>query len=148
MSDRSNRSGGDGEQIAKVRALFVEDEKARRAWDGRARRRVKLHTFTGLLTFFALSVLFGAPEVFEPQTLLLTFITSAIFGLPLGYVISKLGGGFVRGAAVSIVAFTVTFTLVQLFARGGISLHESLVAGVLFGAIPGGLIGWHVGLDT
>lgn len=149
MNDRKDERCGGEDAVAKVRSLYAEDEKRQQLWKARRERKLKVHTVAGMLIFFVLNIFFGSPSVFEPLNMFITFVMSAIFGLPLGFLISLVGGGMPRGALVSSVAFTLVWALLILLgvAEAEHFLLESLVAGALFGAIPGALIGWHVNLD-
>lgn len=149
MSEREEKPQEKPDPYAKVRSLYEEDDKRVQLWQTRRERRLKLHTVAGMLIFFILNVFFGAPSVFEPLNMFITFLMSAIFGLPLGFVISWVGGGMPKGAIVSSIAFTMVWALLILIGVADAEhvLLESLVAGALFGAIPGALIGWHVNLD-
>jgi len=141
MSERKDEPVDPEDRVAKVRSLYAEDEKTQEKWAQRRERKLKLHTVAGMLIFFILNIFFGAPGVFEPLNLFITFLLSSLFGLPLGFAISWVGGGMPKGALISSAAFTVVWALLISFgvAQAESWLLESLAAGAL--------IGWHVNLD-
>ena len=131
----------------------AREEQAKRELRDRDRvRRIrKGHALTGFITFFVINFLLGLPYSLSPVNLFLNLLTSAIFGLPIGYVISLYRGGIVRGALISAGAFIVVRLIL-----GGVDIFRGAPAGaVIFGAflwgiagvLPGAIIGLHVESD-
>ena len=129
-----------------------EREETEQRWAKRRKDALKGYAVTGALTFFFLNTFFGLPGSLHPLTLILNVILSVLFGMPVGYLIGAKGGGLVRGAMVSSLFFALLRVLLALPAmvssgRFTESLLSAVVGGILIGAIPGGIIGWHVELS-
>ena len=129
-----------------------EDEAKEKAWEERRRKRLKGHAVTGVLTFAILNILLGLPGSLHPLRLVVILVFSAVFGLPLGYLISLWGGGLMKGAVISsgvFVLLRIILSVPALFQSGSpvIVLFYAVLGGVVAGAIPGAIIGWHVDLD-
>ena len=131
--------------------LKKEKEQREKAKDEWRRQRLKGHAITGALTFSILNILFGLPSSLLPLNLLATVAFSTVVGLPIGYLISSRGGGVLKGACMSAGAFALMRLIISvpdLMSSGdvGAILFRALSVGVLMGAIPGAIIGWHVEL--
>ena len=116
-------------------------------------RKLKAHSVTGAVTFAILAIVFGFPDSLDPLPLLLILILSAVFGLPLGYIISAKGGGLMRGALISSGVFTLMFLILNIGRIAGSEnpYNEILfvfLMGFIFGALPGAVIGYHIDLDN
>ena len=116
------------------------------------KKKLKAHSITGALTFAILAIFFGLPGSLHPLRLIIILILSAVFGLPLGYIISVNGGGAVRGALISAGVFTLLLLImsIPIIIQGDVRLYQIIlliIQGAISGAIPGAIIGWHVDLD-
>jgi hypothetical protein len=131
----------------------AQEERAKRELRDRDRIRTlrKGHALTGFLTFFAINFLLGLPYSLSPVNLFLNLLTSAVFGLPIGYVISHYRGGMVRGALIAAGAFIVVRLIL-----GGVDIFRGAPAGAVIlgaflwgiaGVLPGAIIGLHVESD-
>lgn len=139
-------------QLDNIAEMQREKEENDRQWEERRKRALKGYAVTGALTFFILNAVFGFPQSLHPLTFILNIIFSALFGLPLGYLIGTKGGGLVKGAIISSVFFAalrILFIVPSMISSGNVteSLLSAAVSGILIGAIPGGIIGWHVDLS-
>lgn len=113
----------------------------------RTRRIRRLHALTGAMTFFILNLLLGLPQSLAPGPLFVNAITSTIFGLPIGWIISWRRGGALQGALLSAGTFIgVRLLLGILGGAGEGALGPALLWG-LTGLLPGALIGLHVEMD-
>ncbi len=132
-----------------ARASELRDDLLLREVEGalRTRRIRRLHALTGAMTFFLLNLLLGLPQSLAPGALIANAVTSAVFGLPIGWLISRRRGGVVQGALLSAGTFiAVRFLLGLLGGAGAAALGPALLWG-LSGLLPGALIGLHVELD-
>ena len=106
------------------------------------------HGVTGVLLFLGASILFGLPESLAPTSLFRTVPLSVLFGFPLGYTVSRAGGGVVRGAMIG-AGFGVVLAVFTAVLRGAES--GTLISGAIFGVgillVPGAILGWHVEAD-
>ncbi len=134
-------------------SLAAEDERILR--EARDRSRVKSvrksHAITGLITFFLINLLVGLPGSLHPLDLAANFVVSAVFGLPIGYLISARRGGLYRGALISAAALVLARLLLGIvdLARGaepGAVLLGAFLWGMA-GVLPGAIIGLHVEQD-
>ena len=118
----------------------------------RLKRRRMTHALTGAATFFLVNLLTGLPGSLGPGTLVLNAITSLGFGLPIGYIISRMGGGVVRGAAISGATFICARLVLAVPAlvrgEGGFEVLLPAILWGIMGVIPGALIGMHVETDN
>ena len=114
----------------------------------RMRARWRGHAVTGALLLFFFATLFGFPDSLLPLALLQNLFGSALLGAPLGYAISRAGGGVGRGAAVGAGALAAV-GLVQALIAGasllGALLPMAKVAAS--GMVIGAFLGWHVEQD-
>lgn len=129
-----------------------EEKLKQEQWEERRRERLKSHAITGAITFALINIIFGFPGSFHPFTLLKILFLSALFGLPLGYIISVRNGGLIQGALISSGVFAllrVVLSIPTIFQSNnpGVVLLSAAIGGILIGAIPGGIIGWHVDLS-
>ncbi len=130
-----------------------EEEALRSLREGeRLKDRRKAHACTGAITFLLLNLLVGLPSSLLPWNLVLNALTSMVFGLPVGWLISRLGGGPWRGAFISMATFIAARIVLGLPSL----LGSGTMGGVLFaaaiwglgGVIPGLIIGYHVKDDA
>ncbi|MEW6743508.1 MAG: hypothetical protein AB1486_12195 [Planctomycetota bacterium] len=136
--------------------LLQDKHQERLEQEASARRRrtreLRGYAITGALTFSVLSGLLsligGVGHLGWERTLIVGFIV----GLPIGYLVGRLGGGPVKGAVISSLAFAgLEVTLVTPGLMDG-SLHGSdllvaVLSGVAVGIVPGAIIGWHVEMN-
>jgi hypothetical protein len=132
--------------------MWREKEAKEKATEERRRQRLKGHAITGALTFAILNILLGLPGSLHPLRLVVILFFSAVFGLPLGYLISLWGGGLMKGAVISsgvFVLLRIVLSVPALFQSSSpvMVLFYAVLGGVVAGAIPGAIIGWHVDLD-
>ena len=136
---------GAGAALAKENA--ADDAIVRElAEKDRLKRRRIGHAITGVLTFFLINLLFGLPGSLHPANLLSNAIVSAIFGAPIGYLISRFNAGPMKGAMISSGTFLAVLAVLSLISSdkpGAVGF----IAAVLAGAMPGYLIGFHVRSD-
>jgi NhaP-type Na+/H+ or K+/H+ antiporter len=137
---------GAGTALAKENA---DDDAVLRelAEKDRLKRRRIGHAITGILTFFLINLLFGLPGSLHPLNLLSNAIASAIFGAPIGYLISRFNAGPMKGAMISSATFLVVLVILSLLS-GEKPGAVGFIAAVAAGAVPGYLIGFHVSSDT
>ncbi len=131
----------------------MREEQANRELRDRARVKFvrRSHALTGAITFFLINLLVGLPGSLHPWNLVLNLVVSAVFGLPIGYLISVRRGGVFQGALISAGAFI----LVRLLIGAVEILRGADAGGVLLGAfawgvagvLPGAIIGLHVESD-
>ena len=112
------------------------------------RRRLKSHAVTGAITFFVLITMFGLPTSLLPGEILINLILSTAVGMPVGFLISRYGGGMGRGALISGGALVLIVVVRVLWAGSfGVGTVPWLIVFFALGAIPGIFIGYHVTLD-
>lgn len=130
-------------------AQAAEDERILRGARNEARLRSlrRMHAVVGAMTFFLLNLLLGLPGSLLPGDMVANAIGSALFGLPIGYLISRWRAGPYKGALISAAVF--------ILVRLGIGLasgERGATVGALLwgfsGALPGFLIGFHVDQDS
>ncbi|MBI5777853.1 MAG: hypothetical protein HZA49_00155 [Planctomycetes bacterium] len=149
--------GGQDDKLAQLRREYEArtEEQARQA---KERRRYKMrdHGITGIITFFILNTLAGLPGSLLPWNLVLNAVLSAIFGFPVGYLISRWGGGIGRGVLISWGFFALLLLVVSApsVLSGNLTLNVfglwigiTLLKGLIMGIIPGAIIGYHVMLS-
>lgn len=106
------------------------------------------HAVTGFLLLFFFSTLSGLWRSLLPLELLENLVLSALIGAPLGYAISRAGGGVVRGAAIGAGAFLLIATVQALLAGAHFPGALAPLAGsAAVGLVPGAFLGWHVEQD-
>ena len=145
------------DKLAELRREYAvkEAERERKSKEYR-RYKMKDHGITGIITFFILNLLIGLPRSLHPLQLLLNVIVSVIFGFPVGYLISRWGGGIGRGVLISsgFFALLLLVTSAPSFFSGNITWHLfsvwivfTSIKGLIVGCIPGAIIGYHVKLS-
>lgn len=126
----------------------ADDERLLR--EARAARRLRslrrMHAGVGAAIFFILNLLLGLPASLAPSALLANALGSAIFGLPIGYLISRWRAGPYKGALISAGVFILARLLIGL-ASGDRGAFVGAFFWGLSGALPGFLIGFHVDQD-
>lgn len=132
------RGGSKADELHEAAAKKVLDDR------DRVRRLRRIHAVVGAMTFFLLQLLLGLPDSLMPLALLLNAIFSAVMGLPIGYLISRLRAGAIGGALISAAAFMLMGLLIGWISGEG--PRQALFFGLL-GVIPGALIGIHVTMD-
>ncbi|MEW6026172.1 MAG: zinc ribbon domain-containing protein [Planctomycetota bacterium] len=145
------------DKLAELRREYAA-RTAEQARQTRERRRYKMrdHGITGIITFFILNTLAGLPGSLLHWNLVINAVLSAIFGFPVGYLISRWGGGVARGVLISAGFFTVLLLITSApsVLRGNLTLNVfglwiglTLLRGLIMGIIPGAIIGYHVKLS-
>ena len=145
------------DKLAELRREYAvkEAERERKSKEYR-RYKMRDHGITGIITFFILNLLIGLPGSLFPLQLLLNAVLSAIFGFPVGYLISRWGGGIGRGVLISsgFFALLLLVTSAPSFFSGNITWNVfglwigiTLLKGLILGIIPGAIIGYHVHLS-
>ena len=119
-------------------------ERATRS-DARRRRRQREHAIIGLVSVLGFQLLFAFPSSF--LDLVVTIISSLVIGLPMGFIISRAGGGMHRGALIGAAWVVALVMLVQVVMTGQIAILGAIAGGLLAGGLPGAVIGTHVELD-
>lgn len=117
---------------------------------GRLRRLRLNHALAGAMTFFFINLLVGFPNSFKIANLFFNLVLSALFGLPIGWLISKAGGGIYRGAMISAGAFVLLRVILLLPHLGDWGFSAVLAHALpwsLLGLLPGAFIGIHVQAD-
>jgi hypothetical protein len=99
------------------------------------------------MTFFAINLLLGLPHSLHPSALVQNAVVSALFGLPIGWVISWRRGGPIQGALISAAAFVVVRLVLGLIEGLGPAAYVQAVVWGVCGLLPGALIGIHVEMD-
>lgn len=129
-------------------AQEAEDERTLRALrdERRIRYTRRMHAVVGAMTFFILNLLLGLPGSLAPSDLLANAVGSALFGLPIGYLISRRRAGPAQGALISAGVFIAVRLLIGLVS-GESGTFIWAVAWGFAGALPGFFIGFHVSQD-
>lgn len=130
-------------------AVAAEDGRILREARGQARLRSlrRMHAGVGAATFFLLNLLLGLPGSLLPGALAANAVGSSLFGLPIGYLISRGRAGPYKGALISAGVFIVVRLLIGLASGEPGALTSALLWG-FSGALPGFLIGFHVDQDS
>ena len=141
------------EALERDRERFKSEEEARdESILVRIRSRRKSHAVTGFVIFFVMNFIMALPGSFHPITILLNLIVSAVFGLPIGYLISVMRGGMYRGMAISMGTFMLARIILGIPELIGGALFSEILTGALYlgfvGVIPGLIIGIHVEIDN
>lgn len=114
--------------------------------ENRIRHLRRTHAVVGAMTFFLLNLLLGLPGSLAPANLAGNAVGSLLFGLPIGYLISRWRAGPVQGALISAGVFVAARLLI-----GWVSGERGTFIGALgwglAGALPGFCIGFHVSSD-
>lgn len=137
LAGRSSR-----EQDARDDALLRDAEGALRV-----KRLRRLHAAVGAMTFFAINLLLGLPHSLLPIQLCENAVVSAVFGLPIGWLISRRRGGALQGALISAAAFVGVRLLIGLLDGLGPAAYVQAFVWGFCGLLPGALIGIHVEMD-
>lgn len=107
----------------------------------RARQKRWLgHGVVGVVTVLIIST------IFSPMDLVWNLLGALLTGFPMGYAISRMEAGRMRGALIGSLVCAAVFQVLLLVQGGGITAM-SLLAGMMAGAIPGFIIGMHCELD-
>lgn len=112
----------------------------------RDKKRLQGHMLTGAILCFSLPTLFGLPLSLMPLDIATNGIFAVIFGVPLGYLVSKFATTTLGGAAIGCgigVAYCVCFTL---FSGNPVTM-SSVLMGIGTGMLPGAIMGLHVSMD-
>lgn len=109
-------------------------------YDRARQRRWIGHGVVGIVTVLIIST------IFSPLDLLWNVVGALLTGFPMGYLISRMGAGRMRGALIGSLVCAAVFQILLLIQGGGITAM-SLLAGLFAGAIPGFIIGMHCELD-
>jgi len=126
-----------GFSLANVRSV----RDAAEARHDRARQRRWIgHGVVGIVTVLAISTLFS------PLDLLWNALGALLTGFPMGYLISRLQAGRMRGTLIGALVCAAVFQVLVLVQGGGLTVM-SLLAGLFSGAVPGFIIGMHCELD-
>lgn len=115
-----------------------------RRW--RERRRIRSHIITGVILCFGLPTLFGLPGSLLPTEILWNLAFAVVFGVPLGYCVSRFAESMLGGAVVGACIGIVYCAISMLLAGGPVTLGAILL-GIGMGVIPGAIMGLHVSLD-
>lgn len=131
-------------------AQAADDDRIVRELEGRRRLRSlrKMHAVVGAATFFLLNLLLGLPGSLLPGDLVANATGSALFGLPIGYLISRWRAGPYKGALISAGVFVAVRIVIGLVNGEGGLIGIGLLVWAFAGALPGFLIGFHVDQDS
>lgn len=125
---------------------ITEAQNKENIFKWRDKQRFKNHMITGAILCFGLPTLFGLPMSILPVELLYNALFGILFGVPLGYCVSRfadsLWGGAIIGCGVGIAYCAVTS-----LCFGGTVDITSILFGIGTGLIPGAIMGLHVELD-
>jgi hypothetical protein len=122
-----------------------DDREAARA--RRLAHRLRSHALAGFILCFALRTVFGLPGSLLPGELFGNLLGAIIFGIPLGYLVSRSGGGVAKGAAIGcVIGIAYAFCVLSWYGFHHVGLF-AIASGISSGLLPGALIGWHVDLD-
>ena len=132
-----------------ARARDAKDDALVRDAEGalRVKRLRRLHAVVGAMTLFALNLLVGLPQSLLPAALVQNAVLSSLFGLPIGWLISRRRGGAIQGALISAAAFVVVRLIIGLVEGLGPGAYVQAVVWGACGLLPGALIGVHVEMD-
>ena len=127
---------------------ITDKENKENIWKYQQKKRLKGHLITGVLAWWACLTFFGLLHSLLPIPLLINLVYSIVFGLPLGFLISKyaqsIWGGMLIGIALGILYCFVLFLI--NYGATNVS-YVTIVFGIISGAFPGALMGWHVSMD-
>ena len=121
-------------------------EEAATATRIRRARRNRGHMLTGAILCVALPTLMGLPISLLPSQLLANLVFGVLFGVPLGWAVSRFASSMLGGAAIGALVGIAYVGTWSLLAEGGLGLSEVLV-GIATGLLPGAIMGWHVAQD-
>ena len=113
--------------------------------DARRARRRREHAIIGLVAVFGFYLLISFPG--SLGELLALVLTSAVIGLPMGFIISRAGGGMYRGALIGAAWVATLTVLLQLALGGHPAIIMAILGSLLAGGVPGAIIGTHVAID-
>ncbi len=116
-----------------------------RTW--RAKRRLRSHMLTGFILCFVLPTLIGLPSSLFPKEIFFNLITGALFGVPLGYFVSKYARTTLGGAAIGC-GIGIVYCIVVMFISGSPVTMGAVLMGVGTGILPGAIMGMHVSMDS
>lgn len=109
----------------------------------RERNRRRSHMITGAILCFGLPTLLGLPLSLLPLVLLENLLFGIVFGVPLGWLVSRFAdsawSGALIGCGVGVVYVIVTGVI--------LGTGTSLMSGLALGLLPGAIMGFHVEQD-
>lgn len=154
--DDSSESIGQDDKLAELRREYaVKNEEQERQSKKYDHYKMIGYGILGIMTFFILNLIVSLPGSLYPSRLLLNAIFSFIFGFPVGYLISRWGGGIAKGALISsgFFALLLVVTSAPLFFSGNVNWYLfimwigiTLIKGLILGAIQGAIIGYQAKL--
>jgi hypothetical protein len=112
----------------------------------RCRNRLRGNMVTGFIICFGLQTFFGIPESVLPGSIILNAIFAAIFGIPLGYLVTSYAKSVVGGAAIGCgigIVYAAVIALVVTHHFTG----SAVIIGISTGLIPGAIMGLHVAME-
>jgi hypothetical protein len=142
-ADKDARCTKCGASIAGI----PDQENKDRIVEWRDRTRRKNHMITGAILCFGLPTVFGLPSSLAPTNLLANVIFGLAFGVPLGYLVSRYATTMIGGALIGCLIGIAYCTAIMLFMGGHVTLIAVLI-GISTGAVPGGIMGYHVENDN
>lgn len=113
--------------------------------DARRHRRQREHAIIGLVAVLGFQLLFSFPSTL--LDLGMVVVASLVIGLPMGFIISRAGGGMYRGAFIGAGWVAALVILIQLLVSGQASVFVAIAGSLIAGGLPGAVIGTHVAID-
>lgn len=141
-SDKVPRCEQCGMSLLGITAAQNSENVAR--W--RERRRRRSHMLTGIILCFGLPTLFGLPTSLMPTELLANLLYGLVFGVPLGYCVSRFADSTLGGAAIGC-GIGIIYCVVTMLLAGGPVTAVAILMGIGTGVLPGAIMGMHVSLD-
>lgn len=146
-SDPTNSAGGrsDRKETGRGDRITTGERHSGR----RITQLYRYHPIAGAGILFCLMTFTGFPSSLSLPNLFMNLGASVLVGAPMGFLISYIGGGFFVGALISMMVFA-GLDLSMLFVKGAtdsILVVPILMQALMWGWIPGCLIGVHVNQD-
>lgn len=125
-----------------------EKENRENLWRYRLKHRLRSHMLTGFLLCAGLPILLDLITInFTFTAFIVHIIFGFIFGVPLGYLVSRFSESIIGGVAIGCSLGLTYYLLVWLIFGGPFSVIAAFSA-VVSCIIPGGIMGLHAESDS
>lgn len=122
-----------------------EEIKARES-DRRLRRRWVRHGIIGSAIVIVLNIVFNLPFSILPPFVFVFLLGGALFGFPLGWLLSHQNAEGTRALAIGAAVGIAFASLASLIASGAIG-WSTCIGGALSGLLPAYLVSMHIRLE-